>query len=160
VREYIAGHLPRAGIQAWVKARSLEPGQFTEVLLDKSQGNFMYLYHVLPAIDAGEFQEFGLDDLPRGLRDYYRRHWQTMQQRGRELFDQVYQPVVCILGAVREAVSEGQVAEWTGLEIQQVHQVISTWREFFIEERDESGERLYRLYHSSFRDYLHEEVMY
>jgi hypothetical protein len=128
------------------------------VLLDKSQGNFMYLYHVLPAIEAGEFQEFGLEDLPRGLRDYYRRHWEMMQGRGRELFDQLYQPVVCILGAVREAVSEGQVADWTGLEQRQVHRVIQDWREFLYEERGKERQRLYRIYHTSFQDYLREEV--
>lgn len=158
VRAHIEASLPRVGIQAWMRDRSLEPAEFTEVLLDKSQGNFMYLFHILPAIEAGEFHEFGLEDLPRGLRDYYRRHWEMMRRRARNLFNQVYEPVVCILGAVREAVSEEQVAEWTELEQRQVHRVIHDWREFLYEERGRERQHLYRIYHTTFQDYLQEEV--
>src|SRR5262249_41737429 len=109
-------------------------------------------------MERGEFQEFGLESLPCGLRDYYRRHWETMQRRSGERFEKVYQPVVCILGAVREAVSEDQVAEWTGVEQHQVHRVIQDWREFLYEERGKDRRRLYRIYHTSFQDYLREEV--
>ena len=35
---------------------------------------------MLPAIETGEFEEFRLDDLPIGLRDYYRRHWEAMRR--------------------------------------------------------------------------------
>jgi hypothetical protein len=158
VRAHVAARLPRPGIRAWLRARSLGSEQFTELLCDRSQGNFMYLHFVLRAIEAGEFQEEGPEALPRGLRDYYRRHWEKMRRRGRRRFDQVYRPVVCVLAAAREAVSEEQVAEWTGLEEGQVHQVVQDWREFLHQERGEGRRPLYRVYHASFRDYLQEEV--
>jgi hypothetical protein len=136
-------------------ARTLEPEKFTGLLLEKSEGNFTYLYHVLQDIESGEFQEFRPEDLPRGLRDYYRRHWQAMVERGRELFDKVYEPVLCVLGAVREAVSEEQLVEWTGLGPGQVRRVIRDCHEFLDEERGPDG-CLYRIYHASFRHYLQE----
>jgi hypothetical protein len=158
VREYIDAHRDQEGIRRWMAARTLEAEKFTDLLLEKSEGNFMYLYHVLQDIETGQFQEFRPEDLPRGLRDYYRRHWEAMRERGRELFDRVYEPVVCILGAVREAVSEEQVAEWTELEPRQVRRVVQDWREFLYEERGKERQKLWRIYHTSFQDYLTEEV--
>jgi hypothetical protein len=81
-----------------------------------------------------------------------------MRAHDEKLFDEVYEPVVCILGAVREAVSEEQVAEWTQLELRQVRRVVQDWREFLYEERGKERQRLWRIYHTSFQDYLREEI--
>jgi hypothetical protein len=158
VREYIEAHREKEGIRRWMAAQALGPEKVTDLLQEKSEGNFMYLYHVLQDIDLERFQGFRPEDLPSGLRDYYRRHWQTMKEHGRELFEKVYEPVVCILAAVREAVSEEQVAKWTKLEPKQVRRVVQDWREFLYEERGKERERLWRIYHTSFQDYLTEEV--
>ena len=59
-------------------------GDFASVLVEKSEGNFMYLVQVLRDINSGLLSAATLDDvdqLPSGLRDYYRRHWEAMQSR-------------------------------------------------------------------------------
>ena len=134
---------------------------FTKTLAEKSDGNFMYLYHVLPAIggEDGKLKKFTLDELPQGLWAYYREHWKQMQQDDREVFRRLYEPVVCAFAAADDVVSVELIAKWTELEIADVETVVREWLEFLREEprRDDRG-RCYRVYHRSFKEFLEEQV--
>jgi hypothetical protein len=132
--------------------------QFIETMLQKSEGNFMYLRYVLPAIKEGKFVEGTLDQLPDGLLNYYRTHWRQMRTLDTAVFDELYQPIVCVLAAVKEAVSIDQASAFTGIDSNKVRFVIKEWREFLYEEFSEQKQRLYRVYHKSFQDFLREEV--
>src|SRR3712207_8917628 len=48
--------------------------QFVEHLERLSEGNFMYLRHVLPAIAEGVLRDRQFRDLPPGLAGYYADH--------------------------------------------------------------------------------------
>lgn len=144
-------------IEQW----NVEENVFTTIITEKSQGNFMYLVYVLRDIRDGKLTAINVDDirkLPQGLREYYQRHWRSMKAQDVEQFEKYYQPVVCILATVREPVSIGQVAEWTKLSPVHVKEVVSEWREFLNVNETEQGESLYRVYHTSFQDFLKEEV--
>jgi hypothetical protein len=143
-----------------IRQWGLEPGDFVEQLAEKSQGNFMYLVHVLQDIRAARLTEENLDnlaDLPLGLQEYYSRHWEVMRADDPDRFDRLYEPVVCVLAAVREPVTVDKVVGWTKLSRSQVKGVINEWRQFLNEEKGQ-GELLYRVYHTSFQDFLQEEV--
>jgi len=51
-----------------------------------------------------------------------------------------------------------QLKEWTQLTLGQVQSVITAWREFLNEQSTEDGRSLYRIYHTSFRDFLRETI--
>lgn len=157
VRAYIRASLTNPRVLDWMAGRGLNPEEFVEKLLRSSEGNFMYLHHVLLAIGEGKFN-FGLQDLPCGLEEYYRQHWKQMQREDPLLFEQVYQPVVCVLAAAREAVSVDDVARWTDLPLLEVRRVLTEWREFLDEQRGRDRRKLYRIYHAAFREWLQEEV--
>jgi hypothetical protein len=157
-RRFVEDRLGLPGIRRWMAERAVDPEQFVAALLERSEGNFMYLHYVLPAIEGGALQAFRLDELPRGLRAYYQGHWRQMRAKAADVFDAAYQPVLCILAAAREAVSAEQVALWKKLEPASVYQVIGAWREFLYEERGPEPPPRYRIYHGTFRDYLHDEV--
>lgn len=157
-RSYIGVFLPDAQLQQRIADWNVTSEQFTEHLLHKSEGNFMYLHHVLPAIKAGQFVEGHVDELPAGLLGFYRSHWRQMQTKDAETFAQHYQPIVCGLAAVKEAVSIDQLEAYTGQEPTQIRRVIQEWREFLYEELSKERERLYRVYHASFQEFLREEV--
>lgn len=147
--------------------------EFVNVITDKSEGNFMYLVHVLRDIHSGTLTATTIEDierLPQGLKDYYRRHWNDMRSRDPEQFRRYQQPVVCLLATVREPVSEIQLLEWTGefwrrhswdpaaLDPFQVKDVLTDWQEFLNADQTDGGEPRYRLYHASFQDFLKAEV--
>jgi len=140
---------------------AVDEQEFVKVLTSRSEGNFMYLVHVLSDIRTGKLTKTSIDkidELPRGLREYYQRHWRGMKAKDGEIFEQFYQPVVCILAVVREPVSLSQLNEWTGLSTARITDVIKDWRSFLNLSRADNGERLYRVYHTSFQDFLKDEV--
>ena len=99
VREYLEAQLEVAAIRRWMAGHNVTESEFVQRLLEKSEGNFMYLHYVLPALQHDGTIEGALADLPQGLLDYYRRHWSTMRSRCREEFECVYRPVLCVLAA-------------------------------------------------------------
>ncbi len=157
ISTYIETYVEREGMQARLTTWGLSGEQFVTGLRAKSQGNFMYLYYVLPAIEQGKFIHGTLDELPDGLTAYYRRNWRQMREGNEEQFEAAYEPIVCILGVAQEPVTAQQIANWTKLSQGQVETSIRLWREFLEEERVE-GERRYRIYHASFQDFLKEQV--
>jgi len=159
VSNFIAAHQPAMGerIQQW----EVSEEDFVAIITEKSQGNFMYLVHVLRDIHKGLLTKSNVDNirkLPQGLRAYYQRHWRTMKDQDPARFAHYYQPVVCLLATVREPVHIADLVQWTHLEPTAITQVIQTWREFLNEDEDENGEPLYRVYHASFQDFLQDEV--
>lgn len=130
---------------------------FIEALVQKSEGNFIYLHYVLPAIAAGKFQRGTVDELPQGLQAYYRGHWNQMQIAEADEFDDLYVPIVCVLAVAREPVTVEQLHRWTGKEVAKIRRAIAQWREF-LEVGSDNDRRRYRLYHTSFQDFLRQTV--
>jgi len=143
-------------IEEWQTTRD----GFVDTLLNKSEGNFMYLVRVLEDIRIGRLTAATIDDisnLPQGLKQYYERHWQAMQAVDRQVFDEYYEPVVSFLAAAREPVPLGKIAAWTRIRPRRLDEIIKEWWEFLIVENTGQGD-LYRLYHASFRDFLDQKV--
>lgn len=157
ITTYIEIYTQREAMQARLSEWKVNPEQFVAGLRKKSQGNFMYLVYVLPAIEQGKFVKGTLNELPDGLMAYYRRHWRQMREGSEKEFDTLYEPIVCILGVAQEPVTIQQIATWTKLSQGQVKTYIQLWREFLEEEQVENQHR-YRIYHASFQDFLKEQV--
>lgn len=157
ITTYIEAYAQREGMRARLATWGVDQERFVAGLRTKSQGNFMYLYYVLLAIERGEFVHGTLAELPEGLMAYYQRHWRQMREGDAHTFDSVYEPIVCILGVAQEPITAQQISNWTKLSLRQVKASIRLWREFL--EEDQVGEdQRYRIYHASFQDFLKEQV--
>jgi hypothetical protein len=159
IESFIDTH--RAEMTARLETWKASPADFADALVHSSEGNFMYLVHVLGDVLHGRLTPTTLADLrslPKGLRAYYKHHWRTMQVEDRARFTTYYEPVLCVLASAREPVTLAQLREWTGLEAARVAEVLSVWTDFLDTIASESGATTYRLYHASFRDFLAAEV--
>jgi hypothetical protein len=156
VRDFLGAHREmEERLAAWETTTEA----FVELITIKSQGNFMYLVHVLEDIRSGISSRQTLNnihDLPVGLTQYYERHWRFMRARDEHRFETVYDPVLRLLATVREPVSVGQLLEWTSLERRSVQDVIREWR-MFLNEVVVGCEKRYRVYHVSFQEFLASE---
>jgi hypothetical protein len=155
VTAFLAGHQTefRVRLAEW----SIEREEFVGELVARSEGNFMYLTHVLPSIANGVLAREGLDSvdqLPHGLRGYYRQHWRAMRAIDETRFETVQLPVLCVLAISPEPVTVAALSDWAGLPRGRVHTVLREWREFI--EDDGTGRR-FRLYHTTFAEFLDEE---
>lgn len=163
VKLYIENYLLEHSVQmnAALSKWGIGHNDFVELLTEKSQGNFMYLVHVLRDIRDAKLNATNIDDLrnlPAGLKNYYRYHWSRMRERDERIFDKMYEPVVCTLAAAKEPISLIKICEITNLPLTAAKRVLDDWREFLNESETGANELLYRLYHSSFRDFLDEEI--
>jgi hypothetical protein len=159
IENFIGAH--QAAMDTRIAEWGVSQDDFVSAMIDRSQGNFMYLVYVLNDIRSGNLTVKNIDNirkLPQGLKSYYQRHWLAMEVQDPNLFDRLYKPVVLILAAAREPVTVGQLAEWTRLEPFNVRRVMVDWREFLNADEDETGEPRYRIYHASFQDFLREDV--
>ncbi len=158
IRTYIESFLSQEhALQDRLGGWGVSPSTFIQKLIHKSQGNFIYLRFVLPAIAAGKFMRGTIDELPQGLQNYYKGHWRQMQAAVGADFSSIYSPVVCVLAVAREPVSVHQIARWVNLSPSKVQDAVRRWREF-LEEEPSGGETRYRVYHTSFKDFLRQEV--
>ncbi len=157
IRAYIDAYARRPAMQKRLAAWRVDRDTFVEKLQVKSEGNFMYVRYVLPAIAAGKFTHGTVDELPRGLRRYYKRHWETMRGQDREAFVRVNQKVIAVLATAYQPVSIQFVARVTRLEPAEVQWTIDQWREF-LHVLTGNGARRFRLYHASYRDFLAGQV--
>jgi hypothetical protein len=163
IRLFIAGFLHKNEetmcdrIASW----NVAADAFVEELVDRSQGNFMYLVHVLGDIRDGRITPDNIESikkLPCGLQAYYQRNWRMMRSQDPSRFEQVFEPVLRFLAIVREPVTLDYLKDLTGLDPARIREVIGSWRQF-LNETEESGKSLYRVYHLGFQDFLAEEGM-
>jgi AAA ATPase-like protein len=161
VARYVEGFLGAHSdsMNARIAEWGLTQEVFVEMITTLSEGNFMYLVHVLPEIARGQLtqdERGGIGALPRGLQGYYKRHWRDMKDADADRFESHQRPVLCFLAISREPVTIPQLMEWTLLEPGDVQSVVREWREFLNEDPD-ADPATYRIYHRSFAEFLDEE---
>lgn len=154
---YAHRRVMQSRLQEW----ALDEDQFVAILTGKSEGNFMYLVYVLADIHEGVLSKVTIDNirnLPSGLKSYYRRHWRLMKTHNPDEFAAHFEPVLCQLAVVKEPVSIKQLRDWTQLPENRITKVLNTWKQFLNLDAGTQAEPFYRFYHSSFREFLSEEV--
>jgi len=147
-------------IRQWIQSRGANEEEFVSTLVEKSEGNFMYLRYVLDDIEKGAYPKLETRGLPSGLQDYYYKHWERMGMNDKPLFKIKivyilsespipipFEEIVAILDADGE--------EEKGLPVR-VQAILDEWIQFLREE-EKYRQTFYSLYHSSFRDFLRNE---
>jgi hypothetical protein len=165
IREYVAKSVELMGIKTYIARHNIDNKEFIDNLIAKSQGNFMYLRHVLPEIEKGTYTDLKLGSIPIGLQNYYQDHWQRMRGLDEEVWFKYKLPVVLALTQVDDPVSIDLLAKFSGVkERARISKVLEEWKPFLYKMQVEyQGElqKRYRIYHTSFADFLkhQEEVM-
>jgi hypothetical protein len=155
IQVYVSRSVYRLGIQAYIAAQEIDDALFVEHLLDKSEGNFMYLRYVLPEIEAGTYKDLSLDALPKGLARYYEDHWQRMGMMTPPLPHTKIR-VVYILAKVVLPWPRNLIARAAGENELTVQEILDEWKQFLHLQLIDS-QTCYSIYHASFRDFLYRQ---
>jgi hypothetical protein len=160
VRAYLEQALSKPGIKSYIASQKSSDADFVELMVKKSEGNFMYLRYVIPEVESGAYKDLALPALPTGLRDYYVDHWDRMKSVDREAWLSYKLPILMALTRVKLPVSIDLVAKFSGVEERpRIRGVLQDWGQFLHQELvDDAGEpqRRYRIYHESFLDFIAE----
>jgi hypothetical protein len=137
---------------------------FTDTLADKSQGNFMYIVHMLSSVRLNRLTRAALDDirqLPTGLKGYYLDHWQVMQRLWPAALWQKHEAAVRCLAVMNRPVSPAMLVDIAGeqnlpgVDESLARAIFTEWREFLNSQRDIThDEERYYIYHETFREFL------
>jgi hypothetical protein len=148
-------------IRAWATSQNLDQDAFIDLLVDRSQNNFMYLFFVLNDMAAGVYKSVSLRDIPRGLMNYYHEHWIRMGMNERPTpllkfnilsrLTETEMPVSAEL--LREFASYGIDKQ---VSIEEVLAALEDWLQFLHIIRENKTDR-YFPYHLSFYDFLHDD---
>lgn len=158
IQTYVRRASKRPSLQTWISSRKLGRDKFVQVLSEKSERNFMYLYYVLLEIEHGAYKELSIEELPIGLKGYYEDHWDRMGMRTKPLLHDKIN-IVYILCEVRQPVSRSLILDFAReknakLEELDIQEILDEWRQFLHLQKVDRQTR-YSVYHTSFRDFLH-----
>jgi hypothetical protein len=166
IKAYIAGFLDKDQ-PALAQLPDFDAERFIDTLWCKSEGNFMYVHHMLDSIRKAEIPLSEFADpsrLPQGLQAYYERHWSLMQSGDRTRRRDLQEPVVCFLAKARESVPAAMVSEWMNdsgkfgrVDERDVEELLDDeWAQFVHKEPGPPSR--YRLYHRTFLEFLEAKV--
>jgi hypothetical protein len=159
---------------SWLTTHNLSEQEYSDIkaqqpfadrLTAQAENNFMYLSQILAAITEGFYsQSLKLDRLPPKLEAYYQSHWQHMA--GKELSSVELGVLGCLVTVQpslnpplkNEGISAQLIAETIDEDEYDVEAVLENWIEFLKQEQID-GEICYSLYHSSFRDWLGQQLI-
>jgi hypothetical protein len=159
IKEYALLQATRPGVQSYIHARQISTGTFVDLMVEKSEGNFAYLRYVFPEVENGAYRNLDEDAIPVGLQGYYDEHWRRMRTASEVDWFAFKLPVIVALTAVRKPVSLDLLCEFSRVpERTRVQTVLMEFRQFLHEVPVDTGqakpERRFRVYHSSYHDYL------
>lgn len=158
VRLFAQKWVGREGIQTYIRDQGLGDEAFVDEIVRLSEGNFMYLYYVLPEIEKGTYRDLKFTELPAGLQNYYEDHWQRMRVLDRQAWEGYKLPVLVALAIAREPISMDLIAGFSRVERRsQIRAVLDEWAAFLQSsevEEDGTKEIRWRLYHESFHDFI------
>jgi hypothetical protein len=151
-------------LKSWLATHTINEQEFCAHLTAQTENNFMYLSQILAAITQGFYsQPLKLDRLPPTLEAYYQSHWQRMV--GKELSSVELGVLRCLVSLQpsldpllkNEEISAQLIAQMIDEDEYDVEAVLENWIEF-LQQQQIDGEIRYSLYHSSFRDWLGQQL--
>ncbi len=155
---YVRTFLDHQGIRDYLVGQRISDERFVSDLVERSQGNFMYLHYVLPAIEKGPYNRENLDQLPVGLENYYEDLWQRMKERGEQDWFEYKLPVLAALTVVPKPVSVGFIDRILGGKGRsRIAAVLTEWQPFLhrLPVRTARGTvSRFALYHGSFHEFI------
>jgi hypothetical protein len=126
---------------------------FTKLVQERSDGNFLYARYLLEMLEGGEetITEASLRALPPGLDALYLEFLERVVAGEADR----YKPLFGILAVAFEKLSETQLASFVGMPADQVRSLLWRMRQFLdVDEALPAERRIYALFHRSFADFL------
>ncbi|WP_246162587.1 NACHT domain-containing protein [Brasilonema sennae] len=138
-------------LRKWIEERQIAAFTFVEQVAEKSENNFMYLYHLLPGIAQGEYNDLSLEKFPKGLKEYYQTHWRRMGMDTEPKEKMVI--ILFILVEISTPIPCEMMAKITNQDEYEVEKVLDQWVEYLKDQKVDK-KTCYSIYHTSFLDFL------
>ncbi|GAA4260452.1 hypothetical protein GCM10022255_089160 [Dactylosporangium darangshiense] len=152
-RAYLGERISGTRLGRDLAALGVRLDDLLDALVERSEGNFMYLHYILPAIAEDPAYYSDTERLPQGLTKYYEDHWRRMRSRVRETAWERSMKIIYVLSESEQAVPLEWIAKYAGESPFAVQEVLGLWRPFLDLSTVGRGST-FRIYHASFREFL------
>ncbi|BAY77063.1 hypothetical protein NIES25_35210 [Nostoc linckia NIES-25] len=152
--EYIKEKIPqkiRDGISNWCIKSKLNQEILIRVLINKSESNFRYFKNMLDDIGRGLYEDSKLEDLPKGLNNYYKDHCRQMM-KSKSLKENKLKKLLFWNIVNKKEITLGNFQSAMHSELQSI---LNDWTPFLQKEKREKH-YYYTLYHQSFGKFIQE----
>jgi len=136
-------------------------GELADRVAARSQGNFLYAYHVLNELTQSGASAAALSgsELPDGLEDVYRRFLKRELAASASRWGDVYRPLLGAIAVARgNGLTRAQLLGITGLPADRTDDALAVCREYLA--GGERHEDPFRIYHASFREFLVDDTTF
>ena len=154
ISAYLKARFKEERLVSALKADAFTPEKLTQKLIEQSEGNFLYVRFLLDSVAAGQQSFDSLEDFPQGLDELYYQSLGRVVELGKKDWSDVYAPVMGVLLAARESLTEEQIGAFTNLKESVIWNCLNDLQQFLDETESEDEETLYKLYHQSVTDFL------
>lgn len=158
IRQFVQARLTAPGIQAYIKTQGIDAELFVDHIVEKSQGNFIYLRLVLPEIERGAYIDLELAKIPVGLQNYYEDHWRRIKSSSDLDWFEYKLPIIISLTVVKEPVSIDLLSDFSSIRTRsKIRTVLNEFDPFIYKsdvEFEGASQRRFRWYHASFFDFI------
>jgi hypothetical protein len=142
-------------LQNCLQAESLDQEILTTKLIDKSERcNFLYVRFLLKSVALGQRSLANLEGLPQDLDELYYDSLGRVVELGKKNWSEVYAPIIGMLLAAQESLTESQIRAFTKLKESVVWDCLNDLQQLLDEVESKDEETRYRLYHQSVADFL------
>ena len=140
-------------LQAGLTVANLSTTEFVTAIVERSEGNFLYLVTMLQALRQAP-ASFDLRALPAGLRDFYRLQFLRVRDEvGPLIWRREYRSVIGVLCVARSPLTMAQLADLAEVDRDLAAEVIDLCR-LLIEKQTDRSTSTYRWYHRAVADFL------
>lgn len=172
---FIRQQLEHPDVSKYVERNGISRDAFVKMLTAKSEGNFMYLRHVLPELARGILVGTQLQHFPKGLAEFYELHWVEMRKDAQGADIGLRMAVLAVLGALKEPCPPSDLQEIIkcfaaapnvdGVQVvldrrmlsasnEELRTLLDEWDEFLLSETHLDQETEYRIYHLEFGEFV------
>lgn len=142
-------------LRQWIQSQLVTKEKSINEIANRSQNNFMYLFHVMRDIEERKYPDLNLEGLPIGLQKYYKFHWLRMGM------NDIPRPVIKLnvvyhLAETHQPISCELISEYIHETPLTVQQILEEWLQF-LHKRIIENRTCYSIYHRSFSEFLHDQ---
>jgi WD40 repeat protein len=151
LRAYIHGRLETGELLEQVRETKKSAEELTALLLQKSEGNFLYARQALDGAAADQLSLRNIGALPPGLRGLYADRFARLFPDEASFADA--RAVLGVVCAAREPLDKEMLAEASGLG-EKLPRVLVQLAAYIPRQPGADGQPVYAVYHKSFSDWL------
>lgn len=151
---YLATQISEPGLAERINEARVDPNVFSQQLLGRCSGVWMYLHCVLTEIRHGLRNLNEIGNLPKDLEGYYAQNLAALSDSKEWLT--WYLPLLATLGVAAEPLDCNQIEKFAGIEnVDRIRRFLLTrFRPFSSVVNDADGEEKFHLYHRSLIEFL------